>query len=56
MVWLGTPVGSIMFSNLDNASATTWVLLGLYTTVKSYSKNNNNHLIILLQTYGMLTK
>jgi hypothetical protein len=24
--------------------------------VKSYSTNNNNHLIILPQTYGLLTK
>jgi hypothetical protein len=49
-------MGSIIFGSLDNAYATTWDLLGLYTTVKSYSRNNNNHLIILLETYGLLTK
>jgi len=49
-------MGSIIFGSLDNAYATTWDLLGLYITVKSYSRNNNNHLIILFETYGLLTK
>jgi hypothetical protein len=31
-------------------------LLGLYTTMKSYPRNNNNHLVILPETYGLLTK
>jgi hypothetical protein len=31
-------------------------LPNLYIIVKSYSRNNNNHLVILLKTYGLLTK
>jgi hypothetical protein len=46
-------VGSIMSNSLDKTCA-TWVLLGLYTIVKSYSKNNSNHLATLLETYGFL--
>jgi len=49
-------VGFVLSNNLDNAFVTTCVLHGLYTTVKSYSRNNNNHLVILLQTCGLLTK
>jgi hypothetical protein len=52
MVWSNTHVGSIISSSLDNVFATTWVLPGLYTIVKSYSKNNNNHLAILPKTCG----
>jgi hypothetical protein len=44
VVWLDTHVGYVISSTLDNAS--TWVLPCLYITVKSYSKNNNNHLTI----------
>jgi hypothetical protein len=29
---------------------------GLYTIVKSFSKNNNNNLVIFPETYGLLTK
>jgi hypothetical protein len=50
----GTLVDSVMSNNLDNAFATTWVLHGLYTFVKSYSKNNNNHLTILAKTVVFL--
>ncbi len=46
----------LIFSNLDNAFATTWILPSLYTIMKSYSRNNNNHLVILPKTYGLLTK
>jgi hypothetical protein len=30
--------------------------LNLYTIVKSYTKNNNNDLVIIPETYGLLTK
>jgi hypothetical protein len=56
MVWLGTHVGFVIFGSFDNAFVTTWVLPNLYTIVKSYYKNNNNHLAILLETCGLLTK
>jgi len=35
MVWLGAPLGSIIFGSLDNASATTWVMLA-YTILSSH--------------------
>jgi hypothetical protein len=56
MVLSSTPVGFVIFGSLNNASTNTWVLLGLYNTVNSYSMNNNNHLIILPKTYGLFTK
>jgi hypothetical protein len=49
MVWSSTPMGYVISSSLDNAFVTTWVMASLYTTVKSYSKNNNNHLVILFK-------
>ncbi len=33
-----------------------WVLPSLHTILKSYLKNNNNHLAILPETCGLLTK
>ncbi len=56
MVWSSTHVGFVLFGNLDNAFVTTWVLPNLYIIVKSYSKNNKNHLAILPKTCGLLTK
>ncbi len=56
VVWLDTLVGFILSDNLDNAFVATWVLPALYTIVKSYLRNNNNHLVIILETYGLLTK
>ncbi len=52
----GTPMGFVVFGSVDNASTTTWILHGLYTIVKSYSKNNNNHLAILPEICGLLTR
>jgi hypothetical protein len=56
VVWSGTYVGSVISNNLNNACATTWVLPSLYTIVKSYYRNNNNHRAILLETCGLLIK
>ncbi len=44
VVCSGTPKGSITLGNLNKTFAITWILPSLYTTTKSYSKNNNNHL------------
>ncbi len=49
-------MGFVISSNLDNAFATTWVIPSLYTNVKSFARNINNHLAILPKTYGLLTK
>ncbi len=49
-------MGSIIFGGLDNAFAIAGVLHGLYTIMKSYSKNNNNHLAIFPKTCGLLSK
>ncbi len=49
-------MGFVISYNLNNASVITWVLPNLYIIVKSYSKNNNNHSVIFLETYGLLTK
>jgi len=56
MVWFNTRMGFVIFGSFNNAFAITWILLSLYTIMKSYSKNNNNHLAILFETYGFLTK
>jgi hypothetical protein len=45
-------MGYIISSNLDYASVTTRVFLGLYIIMKSYLKNNNNHAIIFPKTCG----
>jgi hypothetical protein len=49
-------LGFVKPSSLDNASTTKWILPDLYTIIKSYFRNNNNHLNILPKTYGLLTK
>jgi hypothetical protein len=56
MFCFGTLVGSMASRNLDKTFAITWILLGLYTIVESYSRNNSNHLAIFLKTYGLFTK
>jgi hypothetical protein len=48
--------GYVILSNLNKTFATTWVLPNLYIVVKSYSRNNNNHLIIIPKTYRWFTK
>jgi hypothetical protein len=37
----------VIFGSFDNTFATTWVMPGLYINVKSYYRNNNNHLTII---------
>jgi hypothetical protein len=56
VVCFGILEGFVTSGNVNKTYVTTRVLPGLYTIVKSYSRNNNNHLVILLETYGLFTK
>jgi hypothetical protein len=49
-------MGSIIFSDLNNAFYNYVSFAWSKIIVKSYSNNNNNHLIILPKTYDLLTK
>ncbi len=56
MVYYGTLEASMTSSNLHKTFATTLLLHGLYTTMKSCSINNNNHPVIFLKSFGLFTK
>jgi len=56
VVWSCTPVGFVICSNLDNAFAITWVLLAYTLLWNHILGSNSNHLTILLETCGLLTK
>jgi hypothetical protein len=56
MVYYGTLEASMTSCNLHKAFATTLLLPCLYTTMKSCFRNNSNHLVIFLKTFGLFTK
>jgi hypothetical protein len=49
MIWFGTPLNSSIVSKWDKAYAIECDFLGLYTTKKSYSRNNKSDEVIQLE-------